>query len=142
VLVRAGAVLYKLTQHPLINGARITTRRCFVHSTNVRLSDGSSVLVPGWETARAKVRTLGGTDAEFVRARSAVFKNRNRMSCMLRVRMNVDAYGWFGLCAGQPLYYRKPGEPSPLDEPTNVFLVGGGYQLYIPNLNIGTVTEV
>jgi hypothetical protein len=135
VLVRAGVELYKLSEFPLVYKGRISPWWNFLHPTNVQLPDGRPVLAPGWEESRARAKALGVSDVEFGRARSAVTKQWNTMSSVLRVRLNTDAYGWFGRNSGMPL-------DADADEPKKVMLIGGAYQIYIPGLTAMMMTKL
>jgi len=135
VLVRAGAELFKLTGRPLVDKGRISPWWNFVHPTNIGLSDGTSFLVPGWNASRARAEVLGVSDVQFGRARSAVTLQWNTMSGVLRVRLNADAYGWFGRCSGMPL-------DNEAEEPRKVMLIGGAYQIYIPCLSLPLLTRL
>jgi hypothetical protein len=135
VLIKAGTELYKLTEFGLIVNGRISPWWNIVEPTNVQLADGRCFLVPGWESSRSAAKSLGVSDEQFGRARSAVTRQWNAMSAVLRVRLNVEAYGWFGRNSGMPL-------DAEAAEPNKVVLIGGAYQIYVPCLTAPMLTRL
>jgi hypothetical protein len=143
VLLRGGTELYKLTQYSLVHKGRITPWWSLADTTKVRLDDGRCIVVEGRDAILARSRGLATTEEGFVRSRSAVTQQWNSMSRVLRVRLNVDAYGWFGRCADQMV--KEPGESADDDErkeAAKVVWIGGAHQVYIPCLGPGLLTEL
>ena len=144
ILLRGGAELYKLTGNSLVDDkGRITPWWNLADTTKVRLDDGRCIVVEGRDAIKARSKGLATTEEAFARSRSAVTQQWNTMSGVLRVRLNVDAYGWFGRCAAQMV--KEPGKPADDDErkeAAKVVWIGGAYQVYIPGLGPGLLTEL
>jgi hypothetical protein len=88
---------------------------------------------PQFTDMQAMAARLNVTCEQFVRARSAVTKQWNKMDGLLKVRLNLDAYGYFGRNAAMLLDN---------DLGTKVVFIGGAYQVYIPKLPRGDMTEI
>lgn len=123
-LLAAGTKLYKHTSYSLFgNGGQISPW----WSSVVPLSPAD----PGLAGSRTRAGNLGVTDVDFARARTAVTRQWNEMGRILQVRLTQPVYGFIGRCSGQRL-----------DENiSNVVLIGGAHQLWIPNLTLADVTE-
>ncbi|WP_116127017.1 hypothetical protein [Lewinella sp. IMCC34183] len=68
---------------------------------------------------------------EVARAWGAVNENWNeKMSCVVKVRLNRDAYGWTG-----------PARHQLSRQGANVLFMGNGEQIYLPNLKGADVTH-
>jgi hypothetical protein len=135
ILVPAGTEFYKLTQYPLVNpkNGSITPWWNYLHVTQVKLDDGRVITVPGFTDMQGTAARLNVTGEQFVRARSAVTKQWNKMDGLLQVRLNLDAWGYFGRNAAMPLDN---------DLGKKVVFIGGAYQVYIPKLSRGDMTEI
>lgn len=135
ILIPAGTEFYKLTQYPLVNpkNGGITPWWNYLNVARVRLADGRVITVPGFTDMESAAARLHVTGEQFVRARSAVTKQWNTMDGLLRVRLNLDAYGFFGRNAAMPLDN---------DLGRKVVFIGGAYQVYIPRLARGDITEI
>jgi hypothetical protein len=144
ILLRGGEELYKLTENPLVDDKqRITPWWSLANTTKVRLDDGRCIVVEGRAAILARSKGLATTEEAFTRSRSAVTQQWNSMSGVLRVRLNVDAYGWFGRCAAQ--MKSKPEHADNAEESkeaAKVVWIGGAYQVYIPCLGPGLLTEL
>ena len=135
VLVKSGTVLCKLTEHGLVFNGAITPWWNYFHAATITLPNGTVASVPGFSVAQAQAKQLGATDEQFGRARSAVTNQWNKMTNLLKAKLNVDAYGWFGQNSGMPLDEAVP-------DPRKVMLIGGAFQVYIPNLKAGMMTQI
>jgi hypothetical protein len=133
-LLKPGTELYKRTEYNLVHRGEITPWWNFLHATTVTLSDGRPFSVSGFDVAQARARLLGVSDKAFAQARSAVTQQWNQLTNVLRTRLLVEAYGWFGQNSGMPLDETAPN-------PRQVMLIGGAYQIYIPNLLAGMMVE-
>ena len=67
------------------------------------------------------------------RARGAVTRQWNPMTGLLRARLLAPVYGFVGQCSCQPI------DEAPWL--SNVFFIGGAWQLWIPNLSAQTITQ-
>ena len=132
VLVPGGTVLYKLTQYDLVYKGQITPWWNYFHPTRVRLENGQAFFEGGWTEAQVRAQRLGATAEEYGRVRSAVTHEWNTMTNFLKARLNRDVYGWFGQNMGMPTHQNS----------RKVLFIGGAYQLYIPNLATGMMTEM
>jgi hypothetical protein len=115
----AGHELYKFTHHPLFKPDGTVTP--WWSSVEPLTPED-----PGLEGTLKRAADLGVAAAEFVRARTAVTRQWNRMSGLLVVRLLVTVVGFAGRCANQQM------DDAP--EFANVVFIGGAWQLYIPNL--------
>lgn len=119
VFLDIGHKLYKFTEYPLYKSDGTVTPWW---SSVEPLDDDD----PGLAGSRRRAAGLGVSDADFARARSAVTKQWNSMSGLLVARMLVPAFALYGRCRHQPAD-QSPGMG-------NVVLIGGAWQLWVPNL--------
>lgn len=92
---------------------------------------------PGLQGTLERAERMGVSAAPFVRARAAVTSQAsggNDLTGVLRMKLRVSAYGFFGRCSGQP-YSDEPGY-------SNVLWIGGAYQIWIPNLTSREAAQV
>lgn len=87
---------------------------------------------PGFSQSMERSSRLGVTPARFARVRTAVTEQWNRMSNLTRIRLKVPTYALVGRCAHQPI----DNDPSY----SNVVFIGGGWQIYLPNLTAGHIS--
>jgi hypothetical protein len=128
ILLPAGTRLYKWTEYPLFTGKGITPWWSPVDS--IVLPDGT--LMEGFRVYQERAERLEVTHREFSRIRSAVTRQWNTMSRLLWIELTEAVYGFAGSVFGQL-------EDQGVD---NVFLIGGSYQLWIPNLTAAHVREI
>jgi hypothetical protein len=125
--------LYKWTSHPLVHGTRITPWWSFVQTT--RLPSG--MVAEGFRIAEERAARLGKSHREFTRARAAVSGQfGNTMSNLLVIRLNVQVWGFAGQASGQREFADEERELR------DVYLIGGGHQVWIPNLTPRHVTPI
>jgi hypothetical protein len=89
--------------------------------------------IPGFKELRMRYRNTGGgvgRPQEFARARGAVTEQWNAMSSILKVQLLEPLWGFVGLINAQRAY-QDSKHPATL---ANVLLIGGDYQLCVPNL--------
>jgi hypothetical protein len=102
----------------------------FVEST--RLPGGA--LADGFRVSEERARRIGRTHREFARARAAISGQfDNTMTDLIVVQLVREAWGLGGQASGQPEFAKERADLQ------HVFLIGGAYQLWIPNL---TTTDV
>lgn len=135
VLLDAATRLYKFTEHPLSGPRGVTPWWHFLDACTVKLETGAPFQVPGYDTARQRAARIGVPDRDFGRARSAVSREWNRMTRLVKIRLNQKTYAFFGQNAGMPLDGEAP-------DPHAVKLIGGNYQLFVPNLNASHVRQI
>jgi hypothetical protein len=126
-LLPCGYELYKFTHHPLFRPDGTVTP--WWSSVKPLTADD-----PGLAGSLQRGQALGVAPPEFARARTAVTRQWNRMSGLLRARLLVPVYGFAGRCASQPF-----------DEDAafaNVVYIGGAWQLWIPSLTAREIAAV
>src|SRR5215471_4772184 len=117
--------LYKWTDSPLDQGGRISPWWSFVESTQLP----SGVIVDGFRVSEERANRIGRTHREFARSRAAISGQfNNRLSNLLMIELSVPVWGFAGQASGQPEFAKDQPELS------NVFLIGGAYQVWIPGL--------
>ena len=121
----AGTKLYKHTSYGLIGpDGKITP---WWSSTAPIAADD-----PGQEGSQARAGNIGASDQEFARARGAVTRQWNAMERVLHAILVQPVYGFAGRCSGQLLDNGMP----------NVVLIGGAFQLWIPNLTSSQIVQI
>jgi len=117
--------LYKWTDSPLDQGGRISPWWSFVESTQLP----SGVIVDGFRVSEERANRIGRTHREFARSRAAISGQfNNRLSNLLMIELSVPVWGFAGQASGQPEFAKDQPELS------NVFLIGGAYQVWVPGL--------
>jgi hypothetical protein len=97
--------------------------------------------VPGFKELRMRYANKDGSvgrPQEFARSRNAVTEQWNAMNSILKVQLEVAVWGFVGLTSSQRAF-QDPKKPNDL---ANVFLIGGDYQLCIPNLKPAHIRKV
>ncbi len=89
---------------------------------------------PGLAGLQQRAAALQTAPAEFGRARSAVTRQWNPMTGLLRVRLLRPVHAFVGQCSGQLI--DKDASFS------NVLFIGGAWQLWIPNLDASFVAQI
>jgi hypothetical protein len=128
-----GQCFYKWTEFALVNPAKPKNpiTEYWLPWKAFKVGDRE---VPGFKELRMRYANKGGgvgRPQEFARSRNAVTEQWNAMSSILKVQLQVAVWGFVGLTSSQRAYL----EPDNPDKLTNVMLIGGDYQLCIPNLN-------
>jgi hypothetical protein len=119
--LQPGTRLYKWTKS--IFGARGVTPWWFFLESRV-LTNG--VRCPGLRERQKYANRLNVSDRDYHRVRGAVTKQFNTMATPICISLTTGAWGYSGKAAGQIEDQDIP----------RVFLIGGDYQLWIPNLEI------
>jgi hypothetical protein len=133
ILLKRAVRLYKWTNRSLAGQHGISPWWSFVDST--RLPSGT--LAEGFRVAEERAQRLGRSHREFARTRAAISEQfDNAMTNLLMVRLNTDAWGLAGQASGQPEFAQKRADLQ------HVFLIGGAYQVWIPNLSARDVQEI
>jgi hypothetical protein len=139
VLLATGVELYKWTDlewtDPKYDSymGTITPWWSFVKST--RLPSGA--VADGYRVSEERAGRIGRTHREFARARAAISGEfSNALTNLLVVQLRVPAWGFVGQASGQPEFVRWRKELS------HVLLIGGAWQVYVPNLTRTNVTHV
>jgi hypothetical protein len=116
--------LYKFTGYPLFRPDGSVTPFWF---SVIPITPGDT----GLAGLQERSVVLTSEESTTARARGAVTRQWNPMTGLLRARLVAPVYGFIGQCSGQPI-----------DEaPSNVFFIGGAWQLWIPNLTAQTITQ-
>lgn len=123
-----GSKLYKWTQHPLVGPKGITPWWSFLEDRT--LANGSRV--EGLAKLQEYAQRLSATDSRYHRTRLAVTKQWNQMNRPLVIQLLKPVWGFAGKASGQ------------LEDQTvsNVYLIGGAYQIWIPNLTLAHLQQV
>lgn len=124
--LQLGHELYKFTAYPLFRPDASVTPFWFSVSP---IAPGDTGLA-GLQQRSVVLSSEGSVTA---RARGAVTRQWNPMTGLLGARLVAPAYGFIGQCSGQPI------DEAPWL--SNVFFIGGAWQLWIPNLTAQTITQ-
>jgi hypothetical protein len=87
---------------------------------------------PGIRELQERARNTGSHDRDFARAQAAVTLNWNKMTSPVAIEMTDGAWGYIGRAAGQ---LRDKSDPG-------VFFIGGGYQVWIPDISIHIIKQI
>ena len=125
--------LCKWTSRPLSDGTRVTPWWSFVESTQLP----SGVVADGFRVSEERAARLGRSHREFARSRAAISDQfGNKMTKLLVVQISLPVWGFAGQASGQREFAdNQPGL-------RHVFLIGGAYQIWIPNLSLIHVTAI
>jgi len=91
-----------------------------------------SAICPGVRELQEYAARLGVHDRDYARTRAAVTEQWNRMTNAVAVELITGAWGYIGKAAGQ-LKNNTIG---------NVFLIGGEYQVWVPNLTANDIRRI
>ena len=117
----AGTKLFKHTDRPLVHvDGRISPWWALVEPGNA--AD------PGLAGEIARAESMGVAVAELARARFAVTNQWSSMSDLMVIELIVPAIGYYGRCAAQRMDETE----------ARVVFIGGGWQVWIPNLTIAS----
>lgn len=134
VSLLAGTQLFKLTDFALIGGDGITPWWCFVRAR--RLPSGH--IVDGFRMTEELSRRLGVPLGRYMKTMFAVGENLgrvpNQMRGILLTELTADVWGFAGKASGQ----REFSDPKR----NNVYLIGGGVQVWIPNLTKSHIRQI
>lgn len=131
--IRAGRQLYKWTGWPLEGPNGISPWWSFVEST--RLPSGA--MAEGFRVSEERARRLGKSHRDYARVRAAISDQfNNSMADLLVVHVNEDVWGLAGLASGQ-----REFKDDQVDR-QHVYLIGGAWQVWIPNLTTRHVTAL
>lgn len=97
------------------------------------LPDGKEVSWTGLAPRLTAAMKGNFSDVKAARVRSAVKHEWNSMRNLFIVRLNVQAWAWFGQCKGQRASDTDPNY-------ANLHLMGGDFQYYIPELERHEIT--
>ncbi len=126
--IAAGTKLYKWTQHQLVGPKGITSWWSFLEDR---------ILANGRKTAglaklQERAQHLGASDSRFHRTQFAVTRQWNQMTRPLVAELVKPVWGFAGRTSGQVEDKEVAG----------VYLIGGGDQVWIPNLTIKYARQV
>jgi hypothetical protein len=119
--------LYKWTEHPLIGPKGITSWWSLVASFTLK----NGTAVPGLQTLQERGARLGVHERDYSRVRSAVTEQWNNMRNPLFIELIQPVWAWIGQASGQLANNNEP----------NVLLIGGSYQVWLPNLTAQYVKQ-
>jgi hypothetical protein len=89
---------------------------------------------PGLAGTLERAERVGSSPNEFARARAAVTLEWNAMTNLERVRLISPVWAFVGRCRTQRLSVSTDERTGAMLAP-NVYLIGGAWQLFIPNLS-------
>src|SRR5262245_46278208 len=117
--------LYKWTDSPLNQSGHISPWWSFVETTQLP----SGAIADGFRVSEERASRIGRTHREFARSRAAISGQfNNRLGNLLVIELAVQVWGFAGQASGQPEFAKDQPELS------NVFLIGGAYQVWVPGL--------
>lgn len=93
---------------------------------------------PGFEGMLRRATASRSDPEEYARARAAVKLDWNDMSMLVRIRLLLPAFGFVGRCRHQRLSDEIDAASGRLRH-ENVYLIGGAWQIYLPNLTTSDV---
>jgi hypothetical protein len=132
ILLLPAVRLYKWTSHPLIGGSGITPWWFFVKTT--RLPGG--MVAEGFRTSEERTARIGESHRDLARARAAISGQfHNTMKDLLVIQMKIQVWAFAGQASGQ----REFADDHHLQ---HVYLIGGAYQVWVPNLTSQDVREL
>lgn len=123
-----GTKLFKWTQALPMARGRISPWWQFLEKR--ALPNG--VVVPGLKEMRAYAQNTASHPRDFNRVRLAVTEQWNQMTHLASIQLLVGVWGYVGKAFGQ----RKD-----LNDPQVIF-IGGGYQVWIPNLQAEQARQI
>jgi hypothetical protein len=128
MLLKPGVGLYRWSRRPITNAGPVSPWWSFVEST--RLPSGA--LAEGFRVSHERAQRIGSTHRDFAQRRAAISQEfGNTMTNLLFRRLITDAWCLAGQASGQPEFARDRRDLQ------NVFLIGGAWQVWIPNLDVG-----
>jgi len=135
VKLPAGFELYKLTEFYLANrSGKITEWWSPVNSFGID---------PRLQEKIKLARHLGVPLSELVRVMSAVKENWNALSYLLRAKLLLSVYGFWGQCSMMNrLDHNQHSRPGITPSTRTINLPGYAWQLYIPNLTTMHIVQV
>ena len=132
VLLTPHTRLYKWTSRAAV-GDPVTPWWSFVESTTLP----SGAVADGFRVSEERAARLRRPHREFARAQAAISDQfDNSMRELLVVELNTSVWAFAGQASGQ----REFADSQP--ELNHVFLIGGAYQVWAPNLVIQHLTVV
>jgi hypothetical protein len=114
-----GTKLFKWTRS-IVTGHGITPWWQFLESRTL----ATGVVCPGIQDFQEYASRLGVHDRDYARVRAAVTEEWNKMTNPVAIELTNGAWGFIGKAAGQLTSQSSPG----------VYFIGGGYQVWVPNL--------
>jgi hypothetical protein len=127
--LKAGTELYKYSKSfPYTeNRGRWSPWWHFRKTQRIPLTNGSSQSIPGLGDHLQRAESLGVSDVRLARVRSSVTHEWNDLHTLFLVYLTVSAWAMFGQNSGLGI--------SETDQNvSNVFYIGGNFQIYIPRL--------
>ena len=125
VLLKSPKRLYRWSNRPLFEEDRISPWWSFVDSMTLP----SGMVVDGFRVSEERAQRINRTHREFARTRAAISGEfRNTMTNLIVVQLTKDVWGLAGQASGQPEFAKEQVDLQ------HVFLIGGAYQVWIPNL--------
>ena len=125
--------LYRWTNPSSFDNSHISPWWSFVESTPLP----SGKVADGFLVSEQRAARIGRSHQNFARARAAISDQfRNTMAELLMVKVMQSVWGFAGQASGQPEFADSDVEVR------HVFLIGGAYQLWVPNLTLQHVTQI
>jgi hypothetical protein len=127
-LLPSGTRLYKYTQYAMVHPTRGTVTPWWSSIKPLHPSD------PGYEKNEQYAQNLNVSGKDYTRARWAVTKQWNSLEKVLHAELLLPVYGFAGRVSAQPL--------DQDDKARKVLLIGGAWQLWIPNLTAAHIHQI
>ena len=133
ILLKPPARLYKWTNRRALAERDLSPWWSFAETTPLP----SGAIAEGFRIAEERAHRLQRSHREFARSRAAISDRfGNTMQHLIVVQLTTPAWGLAGQASGQPEFAEARGDLG------HVFLIGGAYQVWIPNLTRRHVQEV
>ena len=127
------ARLYRWANPSSFDGLHIAAWWSFVESTPLP----SGKVAEGFLVSEERATRIGRSHQKFARARVAISDQfGNTMAELLMVKVVQPVWGFAGQASGQREFADSDVEVR------HVFLIGGAYQLWIPNLTLRHVIQI
>jgi hypothetical protein len=131
LLLRQGERLYKYTDQTSLPPEKITPWWSFVESRRLR----SGLQADGLLRTKELAGRLDRSHRDYQQVRAAISERfNNSMRNLIFAELRVPVWAFAGRASGQPEF--KSAALS------NVFLIGGAAQVWIPNLTIAQIHQV
>jgi hypothetical protein len=133
VLLAPHVNLYKWTSAPLIDRMPVSPWWSFVESTPLP----SGAVAEGFRVSEERANRLKKPHRDYARVRAAISGEfGNSMKNLLVIQLNEPAWAFAGQASGQPEFAKSRADLS------NVLLIGGAHQVWLPNLTPRHLTIV
>ena len=94
-------------------------------------------MAEGFRVSEERAARLGRTHRDFAKARAAISDRfQNSMTNLLVIQLKEPVWGFAGQASGQRQFAEDQADLQ------HVFLIGGAYQIWIPNLTLRHISAL